>query len=60
MQELDRAMDLLREITIEGLQHGFFEASVVVDMANSKKRSLLIKSGKSYKFVIAVDELPRK
>jgi hypothetical protein len=42
---------MVREL-IGGLQHGFFEMSVTVEMMQSKKRCVTIKAGKSYRFII--------
>ena len=42
---------MVREL-VDGVQHGFFEMSVTVETMQSKKRSITIKAGKSYRFVI--------
>jgi hypothetical protein len=55
--QVDHALAKLREIVWQGLQHGFFECTVIGEIIQGQKRSLLIKAGKSFHFVIAADEL---
>jgi hypothetical protein len=58
--QVDRALAKLREIVWQGLEHGFFECTVVGEIIHERKRRLLIKAGKSFQFVIAADELDRE
>jgi hypothetical protein len=44
---------------VEGLRHGFFECSMACEIGNGGKRQLVIRAGKSHKFTIPEDELPR-
>jgi hypothetical protein len=55
--ELDRALDALKKIVLEGLDHGYFECSIRCEKANSDKRILIITAGKSHKFSIAPEDL---
>ncbi len=59
LQTLEAALDLLREIVLDGLRHGFFECGVSSEVVNGKKRRLVIRAGKSHQFTIAEDELPQ-
>jgi hypothetical protein len=49
----------LEQIVVEGLKHGFFECSIACEMGSGGKRQLVIRAGKSYKFTILEEELPR-
>jgi hypothetical protein len=57
--QLSEALDLLKGIVIDGLKHGFFDCSISCEIANGGKRQLVIRAGKSYKFTIPVEEMPR-
>jgi hypothetical protein len=57
LRQVDCALSKLREIVVQGLEHGFFECTVVGDIIQGRKRRLVIKAGKSFQFVIAADEL---
>ncbi len=50
---------LLRTIIEDGVDHGFFECLVSCEVVNSNKRRLVIKAGKSHRFVISEDEMRR-
>jgi hypothetical protein len=47
----------LHEIIVDGLQHGFFDYSITCEMTGKRKRHLVIKAGKSYKFIISDEDL---
>lgn len=53
------ALDGLRSLVIDGLQHGFFDYSISCEVGNNGKRQLVIRAGKSHKFTIPEEELPR-
>lgn len=53
------ALDCLLALVVDGLRHGFFEYSIECEVANGGKRHLVIRAGKSHKFTIPADELPR-
>ena len=44
---------------VDGLKHGFFDYSIACEIANGGKRQLVIRAGKSHKFTIPEDEVPR-
>jgi hypothetical protein len=49
----------LEKIVVEGLRHGFFDCSIACEIVSGGKRQLVIRAGKSHKFTIPEDELPR-
>jgi hypothetical protein len=53
------ALDCLEGVVVDGLQHGFFQCSIEGEIGNGGKRQVVIRAGKSYKFTIREDELPR-
>jgi hypothetical protein len=53
------ALAHLEKVVVEGLRHGFFECSMACEIGNGGKRQLVIRAGKSHKFTIPEDELPR-
>lgn len=59
LRQVDRALGKLREIVLQGLEHGFFECTVIGEIVQEGKRRLLIKAGNSFQFVIAANELGR-
>lgn len=44
---------------MDGLRHGFFEYSLACEIGKDGRRQLVIRAGKSHKFTIRKDELPR-
>jgi hypothetical protein len=48
----------LKKIVVDGLRHGFFECSVACEIISGGKRQLMIRAGKSHKFIIPENELP--
>ena len=46
-------------LVVDGLRHGFFDYSIACEIANGGKRQLVIRAGKSHKFTIPEDEVPR-
>jgi hypothetical protein len=53
------ALDRLFQIVLDGLRHGHFRCSISSGIGKEKKRELLIEAGKSHKFTIPEEELPR-
>jgi hypothetical protein len=53
------ALDCLEALVVDGLKHGFFECSIACEIGNGGKRQLVIRAGKSHKFTIPEEELPR-
>ena len=52
-------LDRLEVLVIDGLKHGFFDYSVTCEVANGGKRQLVIRAGKSHKFTIPENDVPR-
>ncbi|MEI8275342.1 MAG: hypothetical protein WCG00_05050 [Hyphomicrobiales bacterium] len=57
--QVREALDRLEGLVVEGLRHGFFDYSIACEIANGGKRQLVIRAGKSHKFNIPEEELPR-
>ena len=53
------ALDRLRGLVIEGLKHGFFDYSISCEVGKKGRRQLVIRAGKSHKFTIPEEDLPR-
>jgi hypothetical protein len=56
-QQLGDLFKYLREIIVDGLRHGFFDYTITCEMTEKRKRQLVIKGGKSYKFIIPDEDL---
>jgi len=50
--ELQAACEHMTRELIDGVRHGFSELSVKVETMPSKKKSITILAGKSYRFVV--------
>ncbi len=57
--QLREALDRIRSLVVDGLKHGFFDYSISCDVGNKGGRRLVIRAGKSHKFTIPEDDLPR-
>jgi hypothetical protein len=57
--QVREALDRLEGLVVEGLKHGFFDYSIACEVANGGKRQLVIRAGKSHKFTIPANEVPR-
>ncbi len=57
--QVREALDRLEALVVDGLKHGFFDYSIACEIANGGKRQLVIRAGKSHKFTIPKDEVPR-
>jgi hypothetical protein len=58
-EQFREALDRLERLVVDGLRHGFFDYSIACEVANGGKRKLVIRAGKSHKFTIPEDEVPR-
>jgi hypothetical protein len=58
-RQVREALDQLEALVVDGLKHGFFDYSIACEVANGGKRQLVIRAGKSHKFTIPEDEVPR-
>jgi hypothetical protein len=52
-------LDHLDFLVVDGLRHGFFDYSIACEIVSGGKRQIVIRAGKSHKFTIPVDEVPR-
>jgi len=57
--QIAEALAHIKCIVVEGLRHGFFDCSITCEIGNGGKRQLVIRAGKSHKFFIPEDDLPR-
>ena len=57
--QVREALDRLECLVVEGLKHGFFDYSIACEVSKGGKRQLVIRAGKSHKFTIPEDEVPR-
>ena len=57
--QLREALDQIGQIVLDGLSHGHFRATVSSEIGKGNRRELVIEAGKSHKFTIPEDELPR-
>ena len=53
------AIDRIRDIVIDGLRHGHFRCTISSVIGKGERRELVIEAGKSDKFTIRKEELPR-
>ena len=58
-ESLDAALDLVNELVMGGLHHGFFELTIKGEIVKERKRRLIVQSGKSHQFTIAEEQLWR-
>jgi hypothetical protein len=58
-RQLCEALDRIEGLVVDGLRHGFFDYSIACEIGKDGKRQLVIGAGKSHKFTIPEDELPR-
>ncbi len=57
--QLREALDRIDQIVLDGLRHGHFRCAISSAIGKNNKRDLVIEAGKSHKFTIPEDELPR-
>jgi hypothetical protein len=58
-RQLREALDRVEGLLVDGLRHGFFDYSIACEIGKDGRRELVIRAGKSHKFTIPEDELPR-
>jgi hypothetical protein len=57
--QLREALDRIGQIVVDGLRHGHFRCSISGGIGKNFRRDLVVEAGKSYKFTIPEEELPR-
>ena len=58
-RQLREVLDWIEGLVVDGLRHGFFDCSLTCEIVKDGRRQLVIRAGKSHKFTIPEDELPR-
>ena len=53
------AIERVFQIVLEGLRHGHFRCAISSGIGRGNRRELVIEAGKSHKFNIPEEELPR-
>ncbi len=53
------ALERLSQIILDGLRHGHFRCTISSGIGKGNRRELVIEAGKSHKFTIPEEELPR-
>jgi hypothetical protein len=53
------ALNRIGQIVLDGLRHGHFRCAISSGIGKNNRRDLVIEAGKSHKFTIPEDELPR-
>jgi hypothetical protein len=53
------ALDRIWQIVLDGLRHGHFRCAISSGIGKGNRRDLVTEAGKSHKFTIPEDELPR-
>ena len=57
--QFEEARAHLEKVMVEGMRHGFFECVITCEIVHGGKRQVMIRAGKSHKFIIPEDEVPR-
>jgi hypothetical protein len=57
--QIREALACLEHVVLDGLQHGHFRFAISSAIGKGNRRELVIEAGKSHKFTIPKDELPR-
>jgi hypothetical protein len=57
--QIAEVLALIETILVDGLHHGFFDCSIACEIGSAGKRHLVVRNGKSHKFTIREEELPR-
>ncbi len=52
-------LDRLLQVVLDGLRHGHFRCAISSVIGKGNQREIVIEAGKSHKFTIPEDELPR-
>lgn len=59
-ESLTEAMAKVSEMILDGLRHGFFELRVTSEIREGKKRVLTVTSGKSFRYWVPQDQIPKE
>lgn len=58
--QLREALEWISQIVLDGLRHGHFRCAINSAIGKNNRRDLVIEAGKSHKFTIPEEELPRR
>ena len=53
------ALAHLEQVVVDGLRHGFFDCHLACEIVKGGRRQFVIRAGKSHKFTIPEEDLPR-
>jgi hypothetical protein len=57
--QLREALEQIGQIVVDGLCHGHFRCAISSVIGKDSRRELVIEAGKSHKYTIPKEELPR-
>lgn len=57
--QLRDALDRIAQIVLDGLRHGHFRCAISSAIGKGNRRDLVVEAGKSHKFTIPEEEVPR-
>ena len=52
-------LDRLLQLVLDGLRHGHFRCAISSAIGKGNRREIVIEAGKSHKFTVPEEELPR-
>ncbi len=52
-------LDRLLQVVLDGLRHGHFRCAISSVIGKGNRREIVIEAGKSHKFTVPEEELPR-
>ena len=53
------ALGRLLQVVLDGLRHGYFRCAISSAIGKGNRREIVIEAGKSHKFTVPEEELPR-
>ncbi len=56
--QFQQAMSKVDQLVIESIKHGHFKMTVKGQIGKGKRREVIVKTAREYKFNIPADELP--
>ena len=57
-RDVNEILDRIEKELIAGLQHGHSDLAVSCAIGNKGQREVVVKAGRSYKFVVPADKIP--
>ncbi len=59
-QQMRDMLDCVERLILDGVCHGHFGLTIRSEIGPNGRRSVVVEAGKSHKFTIPADELPRR